>query len=1490
MRTIKQLPKDVYSSLRSSVVLFDLTRVAEELIFNSIDANATKVNVSISVGTCYVKVDDDGDGITRDGLVLVGEKYATSKLQYLAEMDAATDSFGFRGEALSSLSDISLLEIITKARGMPNGYRKIIKSCKCLYLGIDNDKRGYGTTVTVRDLFYNQPVRRKYMQSSSNKVLHSVKKCVLRIALVHSQISFKVNDVESGNEILYTTPSLSPIPLVSSGFGTDVSRSLCEVNFSDEVLSVSGYLSAPAATFSMKALQYIYINSRFICKSPIHKLLNNLAASLNSLDTWEDALEPRSGKRCKLEAYPAFILNLRCARSSYDLTFEPSKTLAEFKDWIPILTFIEQGFRCFWRRNPPRGGIRNNQDEVAQKDEIRKKEETIQDLITADKSMKSTFPIKNCKILLNQSSLHLSPFSTSHSEDSDMFSQYKYERKRSRESRGNTTNFKEHQTKAVNNHQSDITFHDMAPTSSNACLSKCASMVSPEHCVFQQSAHRQDDYLFCDLKLRQDTANDPNNDNLGARWGEESLGVDADLAEVSMADQLTFDVSDYRNEIPFPSRCSKGLKKPFLRGCSSRGIVTPGKPSFGSHQQSSNELRTKERPLVPEDRIGDIDADVWHLSPFSTSTEIHSEDSDILSHYKYERKRSRESHGNTTNFKEHQTKAVNNHQNNITFHDLTPTSACISKCASMVSPEHCIFQQSAHRQDDYLFCELKLRQDTANEPNHDNLGARWGEESLGVDADLAEVSVADQLTSDVSDYRNEIPFPSRCSKGLKKPFLRGCSSRGIVTPEKPSFGIHQQSSIQINELGTKERPLPPEDRTGDIDADEWDHNIDFLVNTSLKKSVVVTRPHSSSLLECSMMDMDILSMDFVKPCIYDTPHFVKERDLLNDSLVKVERKGLDHFPTDSALGGASPFSIFGTTPQKVQCFADKFAEERNFRSCRSASFADGDDEFLAYDKMHNGFIDMNYAAAGCTDLEFDFENFVSPKRNCSMDLVDRSLSKDVTFQNVGSSNRLVDDMDWQSFNSFNMDEANNCTGPTSPSPSPLHHTKGMNARSEFISQNTSRYSVCKGRSRRCNSAPPFYKRRNKFSTTLSCMTTTATKPDAEKVQTPPIFPGPETSESKQPSHLSGEVSHGYETKLVEESSLNSRKYVEDPYSIQDMKGVEKNDCQKKSKLFQLHNTDRVEDIISNEMENSKFAGTKWRHDDRRISTKKVRDFQDGDESHNLSEETDVLDVSSGILLLAGGSVVPDSISKECLDNAKVLIQLDKKFIPFVGGSILAVIDQHAADERIRLEELRQKVLCGEGKTVTYLDSEQELVLPEIGYQLLQNYAEQMQHWGWICNVDSQNSGSFTKKLKLLHRRQSAISLIAVPCILGVNLSDKDLLEFLEQLYDTDGSSTMPPSVLRVLNFKACRGAIMFGDALLPSECSLIVEELKQTSLCFQCAHGRPTTAPLVNLGALHKQISNLRSWSKDSDEVWHGLHRHRPSLERAAKRLSNVGE
>ncbi|KAG6646331.1 hypothetical protein CIPAW_07G002300 [Carya illinoinensis] len=899
MRSINPLPGAVRSSVRSGVILFDLPRIVEELVFNSLDAGATKVSVYVGIGTCSVKVVDDGSGIPRDGLVLLGERYATSKFHQLADMDDASGSFGFRGEALASISDVSVLEIVTKAFGRPNGYRKVIKGCKCIYLGIDSDRKEAGTTVNVRDLFYNQPVRRKYMQSSPKRVLHSVKKCVLMIALVHSQISFKVIDNESGDELLCTHPS-SPLSLLKSEFGVEVPDSLHELNVSDDILKLSGYVSGPCDGSEIKAFQYVYINSRFICKGPIHKLLNQLAIQFDCLDPWK--INSQKQKRSRSQPYPAYILNLSCPRSLYDLTFEPSKAKVEFKNWAPILTFTEKAIQRFW------------------------------------------------------------------------------------------------------------------------------------------------------------------NDNLTLR---------IDLSETSE--------------------------------------IAKKKGRVKNHKASLDIFSSPSEMLKEFDHLSDIEHDGIPCTNL---------------------------HKNSAAFKEQ--------QNEMGF-------VC---------------------QNDYAF-------------------------------------------------------------------------------------------------------------------QSWDG----------------------------------LETKCIPSATYDT---------------------------------------------------------------------------------------------GWLNLE--------------------SEAKDYTRVDKYESQR--DTMGYQ-------DSEQDC--------------------------------VPKKRSRRGLSAPPFYRGKRRFFS-LNCPSImNAGKPGAKIFHNALSYPEDDMPKhAKQPS---GAHHLYFKPSSMEHLLSDNRLDVEKMTSISaNLKEKEEGDTVEQSCYF--GSQDMAPVFFSKKTQDSVNSWSKWRSFSSKITNK--------NKSCDTNNESHILDISSGFLHLAGDSLVPESINKNCLGNAKVLQQVDKKFIPVVAGGTLAVIDQHAADERIRLEELRKKVFSGEAKTINYLKIEQELILPEIAYQLLQNYAEQIKDWGWICNIHGQDSRSFKWNLNLLHRRPIVVTLLAVPNILGVNLSDVDLLEFLQQLADTDGSSTMPPSVLRVLNMKACRGAIMFGDSLLPSECSLIVEELTQTSLCFQCAHGRPTTIPIVNLEALHKQTAKLGSLGDNPNKLWHGLHRQELSIDRAAQRLGSA--
>ncbi|XP_077220026.1 MUTL protein homolog 3 isoform X2 [Tasmannia lanceolata] len=1199
MRSIKRLPRAVHSSLRSCIFLFDLTRVVEELVFNSVDAGASKVHVSVGVGACYVKVEDDGCGVSRDGLVLLGEKYATSKLHCLSEMDAGIESFGFRGEALGSLSDVSLLEVVTKARGRPNGYRKVIKGSKCLFLGIDDHRQDAGTTVIVRDLFYNQPVRRKCMQSSPKKVLHSVKKCVLRTALVYPQISFKIVDIESEDELLCTLPSPSPLPLVTSCFGNEVSSSLHGVNFSVGALKLSGYLSGPAHTFSTKDFQYVYINSRFVCKGPIHKLLNNLTANfLFSLSPGNSEPEFQNGKRQRTQSYPAYMLNLYCPQSGYDITFEPLKTVAEFKDWSPVLSFVEQAVRHFWSRiSTPflQGELHGNEDVIPGKGGLRKEDDIpLQDISAGDLPGGSEVAMKKGKIQCYKKSLSLGP-STSSLEmplaDIGLISHQKKLKGSSSEPHPNTAGHK-------------------------GCKSKTGHA-------------RQNDFSPC--------------------------------------------------------------------------IMTPD--------------------------TWDI-SDVEHCRIVRPKSDIHLRSPDI---------------------------------------DLFPV------------------------EDHLLSKKLTVRWAAEDDMEDVILGPGLGDWSFDIDSNLSEGSIGSIATYDHFGLKNDKPSFSECP-------LMG-NNLSFIDFVDPDYGKGSSQPI-------------------------------------IRKCQTST-------------ELDVFSSDFIDPHPCKETHFTKECGLQNESLVKVGERGSDCHSASSEWCFESPFSLPGPAILKEE-FGNNYATEKNFRSCRSDSSrypTDGElnDEFLRCYTDENKFSKNGYPTSICTNTEIEYKNCFSPER----DVHTTFHSDEIIFGKGDYFNKLDHGTDWMFLSCSNKGNTDNYAIPACHIPSPNFNKTNKNRSDELEFQICGRYENPKIRSKRSCSAPPFYKRKSKFSGSDHSLTSTAEKPNDQFCHNVRTLPA--TNYRFKDSSQSCGVSQLYREPILAKDSLPCLRMEKEAF--------------KKHNMNEMQKSDRV----SCDLEDPGNNLTKWRNGDPQATVGYINN--DEYKSNILPDhEDDILDISSGLLHLAGGSLVPESINKDCLESAKVLPQLDKKFIPILAGTNLAIVDQHAADERIRLEELRRKVL------------------PEIEFQLLQNYAEQIKNWGWICNVHAQGSESFTKNLKLLHRRPFTVALVAVPCILGINLSDKDLVEFLEQLSETDGSSSMPPAVLRILNFKACRGAIMFGDSLLPSECSLIVEELRQTSLCFQCAHGRPTTVPLVNLEALHNQLAKLGLQNGGSTEAWHGLRQHRPTLERAKQRLISASD
>ncbi|XP_010446913.1 PREDICTED: DNA mismatch repair protein MLH3-like isoform X1 [Camelina sativa] len=1173
MKTIKPLPEGVRHSMRSGIIMFDMSRVVEELVFNSLDAGATKVSIFVGVVSCSVKVVDDGSGVSRDDLVLLGEIYATSKFH---DLETANEVFGFRGEALASMSDISLLEIRTKAIGRPNGYRKVMKGSKCLHLGIDDDRKVSGTTVTVRDLFYNQPVRRKYMQSSPKKVLESIKKCVFRIALVHSNVSFSVLDIESDEELFQTNPSSPAFSLLMRDAGTEASNSLCKVNVTNGMLNVSGYVSGPGDSF--KALQYIYINSRFISKGPIHKLLNNLAASFECTDDWKPTDGLQTGRRNRLQSNPGYILCITCPRHLYEFSFEPSKTHVEFKNWEPILAYIERIILANWKKDTSVEVCDGGADLLAKGDtlDLRLQEDWPEAMEPTKKKLKRSNDQAPCSFLLSPAA--------EVKINGDYMSEGKGEWSVQCEFDMNIENLKEQDTVAKFDCQTDS-----LPQSCDIDFPQVTDLLETSF-VAGVTCSKQS------LKRCQSST---------------TRNIDKDLRKDS--DELYFQFGGYKDELSVSNFTGMHL----LRGCSSRGSLTLKEP-IRTHDERSGSVM----PLILNNDRSNSLIGVLETREGGSQSDIFSD--------------------------------------TLEFHGMTKTLDC-------------------------------------------SLGSSWQD----------------------TDW---------------------------FTPQRTSY--------------------------------------------------------SRSVEE----DFNIAPIDTAEFCSYEEENFWKKYL----SSVNVGNSGAESFCLSSEL---SP--MFSTPPSATKWKSDYE---------KGCQILEGS---FRLERMP----DPEYMFTAATNMRFDHE--IIPQMDCR----ETNIDSFTDIPNFTQSDEKVCKSLWGHADNVGIEQ--------------FSIRKDKFSYRDFRQNNDG-----KQRSRRSRSAPPFHQDKKKF-ISLNCRSDTKSKnsdpsePDDLECLTQPC----NTSYMHPKPSIVDDVS--YDHKQETEKRL---------ISASDLKASA--DCRTVHSETQKDDGDK--DFCSKEYVVPDKSTTKWRHN---CSVSQV-----AKESHELHDQDRVLDICSGLLhLRSDESLVPESINRHSLQDAKVLQQVDKKYIPIIACGTVAIVDQHAADERIRLEELHKKVLAGKARSVTYLSADQELVLPEMGYQLLQSYSEQIRNWGWICNINVEGSTSFKKNMSIIQQKPTPITLNAVPCILGVNLSDVDLLEFLQQLADTDGSSTVPPSVLRVLNSKACRGAIMFGDSLLPSECSLIMEGLKQTSLCFQCAHGRPTTVPLVNLKALHKQIAKL-----GSRQLWHGFQRREVTLDRAKSRLDKA--
>jgi DNA mismatch repair protein MutL len=233
--------------------------VVKELVENSIDAGSDNITIEIkNGGISYIRVTDNGSGISEDDIEIAFERHSTSKIRSSEDLDSIC-TLGFRGEALASIAAVSKVQLVTRTEGSPYGMNLEISGGQVV--GVRQTGCPVGTSFTVRDLFFNTPARFKFLKKDSTEARY-ISDIVTRIALGNPRISFKLTS--NGSDIIHTPGNNDLLSVIFSIYGRKTAREVCEINYTDNGIKITGFAGKPEIAWSNRSHQSIYVNGRYI--------------------------------------------------------------------------------------------------------------------------------------------------------------------------------------------------------------------------------------------------------------------------------------------------------------------------------------------------------------------------------------------------------------------------------------------------------------------------------------------------------------------------------------------------------------------------------------------------------------------------------------------------------------------------------------------------------------------------------------------------------------------------------------------------------------------------------------------------------------------------------------------------------------------------------------------------------------------------------------------------------------------------------------------------------------------------------------------------------------------------------------------------------------------------------------------------------------------------------------------------------------------------
>lgn len=270
MRKIAVLDQNTIDKIAAGEVVERPSSVVKELVENAIDADATAITVEIKEGgKKLIRITDNGTGLEKEQVPLAFYRHATSKIKQVEDLEHIA-SLGFRGEALSSIAAVSQVELITKTHTAISGVRYLIEGG--LEKSLEEIGAPDGTTLLVRNLFFNTPARSKFLKSDTTEAGY-ISSLMEQLALSHPEISFKY--IQNGQVKLHTTGNYQVKDVIFHIYGREVAKELLEVQEENEFMKIQGYIGKPGISRGNRYFENYYINGRYVKDKIITKAIED---------------------------------------------------------------------------------------------------------------------------------------------------------------------------------------------------------------------------------------------------------------------------------------------------------------------------------------------------------------------------------------------------------------------------------------------------------------------------------------------------------------------------------------------------------------------------------------------------------------------------------------------------------------------------------------------------------------------------------------------------------------------------------------------------------------------------------------------------------------------------------------------------------------------------------------------------------------------------------------------------------------------------------------------------------------------------------------------------------------------------------------------------------------------------------------------------------------------------------------------------------------